>query len=211
MDTGLAVLSMVTCSDALDTGGRACRSTSASPTCICASGALGSQRHHCSGDHLVVVVTCFDETDSFSHATEILGLGLACAGAFSFSCRGGKAGHTAFPQVMDLGDFWTFAEGKMRVLLRREPHDVLSSLCSCPSRYGDSSPWFKQRNNPFLHASWLLEMSWSVELPLNMYNRWFGNGQLVDLWWVCLPCPHGGRLVHSRTPARHGKKLIRIE
>ena len=148
MDTELAVSSMVTCSDASDTGDRACRSTSASPTCICASGALGSQRHHCSGDHLLVVITCFDETDSFSHATEILGLRLACAGAFSLSGRGGKAGHTAFPQVMDLGDFWKFAEGTMREFLRREPHDVrLSSLCSCPNRCGESSPWFKQRNN----------------------------------------------------------------
>ena len=151
MDTELAVSSMVTCSDASDTGGRACRSTSASPTCICASGALGSHRHHCSGDHLFVVITCFDETGGFSRATKILRVRLACAGAFSLSGRGGKAGHTAFPQVMDLGDFWTFAEGTMREFLRREPHDVrLSSICSCPSRCGESSPWCKQRNNPFL-------------------------------------------------------------
>ena len=179
---------------------------------------------------------------------------------------------------MNLGDFWTFAEEAMRAFLRREPHKLrllldvrLSSLCSCSSRCGESAPWFKRRNNPFLHASWPLETSWSVELPLNMYNRWFGDGQLVDLctsvtpsgfgdgryWcsgpfqvtsgvkilttrcsnvcrincpsvspssgdrfptpkrpmslkksWGLLPWPHGDRLVHSRTPARHSKELI---
>ena len=125
MDTELAVSSMMTCSKSSDTGGRACRSTSAPPTCICASGILGSQRHHCSGDHLLVVINCFDETDSFfSHATEILRVRLACAGAFSLSGRVGKAGHAAFPQVMNLGDFWTFAEEAMREFLRREPTPI---------------------------------------------------------------------------------------
>ena len=44
---------------------------------------------------------------------------------------------------------------------------------------------------PFLHASWLLETSCSVELPLNMYKRWFGDGQLVDLCTSVTPSGFG--------------------